>query len=435
MKINYCSIGCKVNQYECEALINKFLKNDFVLGDSYTDNDVFIVNTCSVTNTSEVKSRKAVRKVIKDNPKAVIAVMGCYSQINPEALEKIEGVDLIFGTSNRKEIFDKVLCVLNEKEFNKKNISEIDSFVKYENLEIDHYFNKTRAFIKIQDGCENFCSYCIIPYTRGRIKSRPIQNVIDEVKRLVDTGTKEIVLTGINLGCYGEDLSGESLEGLISKILDVVEGDFRIRISSIEVTKVTNSLINLIKKHSNKICNHLHIPIQSANDRVLSLMNRKYDFDFFQKKIKEIREIIPNINITTDVIVGFPTESQEEYLQTFSRINEILFGEMHIFIFSKRDGTSAALIEDDNDPVIVKSRSNKLIELSSKMALIYREKCVKGIFNVLIEKITDGLCVGHSENYLCIKFKDNNFKVNQIVKVKLTKPLYPVSIGEHYEIQ
>ncbi|MGI6709924.1 MAG: tRNA (N(6)-L-threonylcarbamoyladenosine(37)-C(2))-methylthiotransferase MtaB [Bacilli bacterium] len=434
MKINYSSLGCKVNLYECEALINVFLKNNFVLSESQFNNDVYIVNTCCVTNNSEMKSRKLIRQIIKNNPNAIIVVMGCYSQIKPDEIAKIDNVDLIFGTNNRSKIFEEVQKILVNKQVLKQNISNIKDFNKYELLKIDKFIDRTRAFVKIEDGCENFCSYCIIPYTRGKIKSRCPKEVIEEVRRLTQNGIKEIVLIGINTGCYGDDLGNISLELLIKRIITEIPGEYRLRISSIEITKITDGLINLMKTYPKKICNHLHIPLQSGNERILELMNRKYDFAFFENKIFEIRKNLPNINITTDIIVGFPTETNEEFLDTYNKTIRLKFGEMHVFIFSKRKGTKAALLEYNLNSIEIKQRSKKIIELSKKMALDYRKECKDTVYNVLIEKIIDNKCIGHTENYLLTEFKNNNFKINQIVQIKIKEASYPISKGESYEI-
>ena len=434
MKINYCSIGCKVNLYECEALINIFLKNNFILSESQFNNDVYIINTCSVTNNSEMKSRKVIRQSIKNNPNAVIVVMGCYSQIKPNEIAKIDNVDLIFGTSKRSNIFEEVLKVLEKKKTSKLNVAKIKDFIKYEPLKIEKFVNKTRAFVKIEDGCENFCSYCIIPFTRGKIKSRCPREIIEEVKKLIQNGVKEVVLIGINTGCYGDDLKNISLEILIEKIISEIQGDYRLRISSIEITRITDGLINLIETYPEKICNHLHIPLQSGNDRILELMNRKYSFSFFEDRIAKIRKKIPNINITTDIIVGFPTETNEEFLDTYNKAINLKFGEMHIFIFSKRKNTKAAMIEYTFNSKELKERSKKLIQLSKKMALDYRKESLNNVYNVLIEKIVDGKCIGHTENYLLTEFKNNNFKVNQVVQVKIKGASYPISRGEIYEV-
>ncbi|MDD3382499.1 MAG: tRNA (N(6)-L-threonylcarbamoyladenosine(37)-C(2))-methylthiotransferase MtaB [Bacilli bacterium] len=435
MNINYCSIGCKVNQYECEALINLFLENGFVFNDCQSDNDVFLINTCSVTNTSEMKSRKMIRQIARNNPNAVIVVMGCYSQIKTEEIEKIDEVDLIFGTSNRVAIFQEVKNLLENKKTSRKKVADVKDFIEYENLEIDKFLDKTRAFVKIEDGCENFCSYCIIPYTRGKIKSRNPENVIKEIKKIVQNGVKEIVLTGINIGCYGVDLENFSLETLIERIITEVKGDYRLRISSIEITKITDSLIKLMAIYPQKICKHLHIPLQSGNDRILDLMNRKYNFEFYFNKIINIRKILPDINITTDIIIGFPTETNEEFKDTYDKTALLAFGEIHVFTFSNREGTKASLIESNIPASVLKERSKKLINLSKKMALDYRKKSIGKIYDVLIEKIDGKNCFGHTENYLFVQFKNICFDVNQVVKVVINEATYPISIGEYYEVQ
>lgn len=433
MRVSYYSLGCKVNLYETEAVINQFIDNGFKLLDFNEICDVYIINTCTVTANSDQKSRQMIRKAIKTNPEAIIAVMGCFAEMNSEDVLKIEGVDILIGTSRRHLLFSYVMDF-----FEKKNkivhIDNLQSSQEYEELKVNRFENKTRGFVKIQDGCDNFCSYCRIPYARGRSRSRKKDDVIDEINTLFKTGIKEIVLTGINTGNYGKDLKNYSFSQLLEDIVTNVSNLGRIRISSIEVTEITDDLINTLKKHQTYFCNHFHIPLQSGSNDTLKRMNRKYQTSYYFEKIKKLKEVFPNCNITTDIMVGFNGETHDDFLEEVEFLKKVQFGEMHVFPYSKRPSTKAYLMEDEISTSIKDIRKKELVSLNEVMALNYREKFLNEIVEVIVEKNVNGIAFGHSRNYLQIEFISKTVRENDLVKVKLKQIGYPISKGEIYEI-
>lgn len=436
-KVAYMSLGCKVNLYETMALIDEFVLNGFTLVDFDDYSDVYIINTCTVTQTSDSKSKKMIRQAIKRNEKAIICVMGCFSQLNIEDALGIKGVNIVTGTSNRSLVYQKTIELLENNDYDKvinlhQEFKDINCF---EDLNIYKFYDRTRGFVKIQDGCENYCSYCAIPYARGRFRSRPKESIIKEIDSLSNDGVKEIVLTGINTGAYGLDLDGYSFPELLEDICTNVKNLGRLRISSIEATEVTNELLNVIKKYQDHFCMHLHIPIQSATNEVLKLMNRKYNLDFFKDTIRRVRSYFPLINITTDILTAFDGETNELFKEGFNNINEIQFGETHVFPYSPRKNTVAYKLSIKNkhqfDVNIFekKIRVNELLTLNEKNALIYREKFIGKTVEVLVEKIEGNICFGHSSNYLEVKFEKKNAKINDFVMVRITEAGYPVSRG------
>ncbi len=432
IKIAYCSLGCKVNLYETEAIINKLVDNGATLVDFSNENaDVYIINTCSVTNISDQKSKKMVRQAIKRNPNAIIAVMGCSSQLQFDEYKKIEGINILLGTSNRNEMFNLILENLKEKSFDSIYCNYLDN-KKYEELKVTNFLDRTRGFIKIQDGCNNFCSYCTIPYARGLIKSRDKDNIIDELSKMTANGIKEIVLTGINTGAYGKDLKDYSFSELLDDICNNVKGLGVLRISSIEATEITKELLDVIKKHESHFCMHLHIPLQGGADATLKRMGRKYDLAYYEEKINLIRSYFPLINITTDVLTGFNGETSEDFASSLKFIEKIGFGELHVFPYSPRPMTVAYKYPDRIDKITKKYRVSELIALNERLALNYRNKFKGTIQEVIIEEIKDGYAYGHTSNYIEVVIKDNGLKENDKVKVRITDVGYPKSKGELY---
>lgn len=432
MIVSYYSLGCKVNLYESEAVVNEFIDNGFELGNFNDICDVYIINTCTVTKTSDAKSRKIIRQAIKRNSDAVICVMGCYAQLNPEDIKKLKGVDVIVGTSNRIMLYPLAMEALQ-----KKNphilIEDILKVKDYEELKIKRYNNKTRGFIKIEDGCNNFCTYCAIPYARGPVRSRAHSDVIEEIKLLSSQGMKEIVLTGINTAAYGMDLENYSFAKLLQDIVDNTPNLGRIRISSIEVTEISDELLTIIEENKEKFCHHFHIPLQSGSNKILKKMARKYDLDFYKEKIEKIRRIFPDVNITTDILAGFSGESNEDFNDVRKFVGEMKFGEMHVFPYSKRPGTKAFSYPDEVDELTKKFRVNELLNINEQNALAYREKFLNETLEVVVEKVENNKAFGHSSNYLQIQFETFTAKPNDLVKVKLIKANYPVSIGIEVE--
>ena len=430
MKISYYSLGCKVNLYESEAIINEFIDKGYTLGKFNEPCDVYLINTCSVTEVSDAKSRKIIRQAIKQNSEAIVVVMGCYAQLKPEDIKKIEGVDVLIGTSNRDKVYDLV----NEAINNKKQISCVDNILdvtKYEELKINHFNDKTRGFIKIQDGCDNYCSYCTIPYARGHVRSRNKDDVINELQLLTDSGVKEIVLSGINTGHYGKDLSEYDFSDLLDEICNKVNNLGRLRISSIEMTEITSKLLNVIKKHQKHFCDHFHIPLQGGCDNTLKRMHRKYNTNEYLDKINLIRSYFEDVNITTDVMTGFSGETIEDFNDSLSFIEKVSYGEMHVFPYSRRERTVAYHYDNIVDPIEKKRRVGLLLELNNKKAMEYRNKFLNKELVVLVEREKNGYYYGHTSNYLEVMFKKNNkVLVNEYCNVLITEIDYPICRGE-----
>ena len=411
MNVAIYSLGCKVNIYESEY-VEELLKNHgykIVPFDELAD--IYIINTCSVTNESDRKSRKIINQAKRKNKNAIIVVMGCYSQVKPNDIE----ADIILGNKDKS----KILEYLDEyiKNSNKiKKIYNLRDNNEFETMFISRFDNHTRAFVKIEDGCNAFCSYCIIPYTRGSIRSKKPDDVINEVTSLVNNGYHEIVLTGIHTGKYGIDLKNTNLEELLEKLIKI-PNIYRIRLSSIEINEITDGILNLMK-NSNIIADHLHIPLQSGSNKILKLMNRKYNKEEFIKRIEEIRKIRKNISITTDLIVGFPGETEEDFNETIDTINKVKFTKIHTFPYSKRDGTVASTMKDQVDSEIKKKRVKKILELSNKLELNYYKNNIGATLEGVCEEKKDGTTLIHTSNFIPIII---NEKVpnNKIVKVTL----------------
>lgn len=415
-KIGFITLGCKVNIYESNALKNELEAKGYMVSDISSDCDAFVINTCSVTNQADAKSRKMVRKCQSLNPNAIICVMGCYSQTNDEAKE-LEGIDILIGNGNKK----KAIRLLEEKLNNNNtdkcvDIIDILNHHIYEQLDITT-FDHTRAFVKIEDGCENFCTYCIIPYARGPIRCKEADDVISELNRITCKGYKEVVLAGIHTGKY---LSGNTnLSGLVKRILNEVNGLERLRLSSIEINEIDDEFIELMK--DNKVlADHLHLPLQSGSDLVLEKMERKYDTKFFLDKINKIRKVRPNISITTDVIVGFPFESDDEFNKCKEFIKLINFSKLHVFPYSIRKGTKAAVMPQVND-TIKKNRALELINLSNELEIDYAKRFIGSTLELIVEqKINENEMVGHTSNFLSVilPLDENLISKNILVKVE-----------------
>lgn len=414
MKFAIYTLGCKVNSYESEFMTHLFISKGYQKVDYKENADIYIINTCTVTNTSDNKSRKVINHTRKKHKDSIIVVCGCYVQYKNGNIDNLDDVDIILGNKDKS----KVVELVEEYIKTKKKISNIYDLTKqdFEDMEINKSENHTRAFVKIQDGCNNFCSYCIIPYVRGNVRSKKIENVIEEVKKLVDNGHKEIVLTGIHTGNYGKEL-GYNLTTLLKELRNI-KGLKRIRISSIEITELTDEFLEELKDNL-LIVDHMHIPLQSGNDKILKLMNRKYNTEYFYDKINKIRSIRPNISITTDVIVGFPNETTEDFQKTYDFINKIKFTKLHVFPYSPRVGTKAAIMNGQIDGETKKKRVKKLIELSNKLEEEYYNNFIGKELEVLIERKVDDEYIGHTSNYIELKTKSNEDIVNEIVKIKI----------------
>lgn len=415
--VAFHTLGCKVNTYESNAMLKIFNEADYQEVDFKEVADVYVINTCTVTNTGDSKSRQMIRKAIRKNPQATICVVGCYSQIAPEEIRQIEGVGVVLGTQYRKDIVKYVDEYIKTGQM----VIKVDSVMnlrKFEDLNIDRFKN-TRAFLKIQDGCNNFCTYCIIPYARGRVRSRDKDSVLNQAKRLVANGYVEIVLTGIHTAGYGEDLQGYSFYDLLVDLVKI-EGLKRLRISSIETSQISDEIIDLIGSNE-IIVDHLHVPLQSGCDATLKRMNRKYTTAQYLEKINKIRSYLPNIAFTTDVIVGFPGETDEEFEQTYNFIKKVNYSELHVFPYSPRKNTPAAKMKDQVKDQIKHERTNRLLELSKELNQNFALKQIGKSLKVLFEKREGDYLVGHASDYLKVKVKTDADLIGEIVDIKIDK--------------
>jgi len=415
-KYKIVTLGCKVNSYESEALALMLEERGYLPSPKDGIADVCLINTCSVTSRSDAKSRQRIRHLIRENPGTIMIVMGCYSQLNYQDIARIEGVSIIIGTNHRSSI-PKLIKEYEETNTQIIKVDDSKEFSEYENLSVIKYSDNTRAYVKIQDGCDNYCSYCIIPYTRGRVKSRNKDSVLNEIKSLVKSGYKEIVLTGIHTGGYGLDFDDYSFGDLLKDIVNEVKDLKRLRISSIEVHEITDEIIELMGT-TRVIVDHLHIPLQSGSNNVLRRMNRKYDKDYIIARLKKIRDNFKDIAITTDVIVGFPGESDEEFEETVDTINKIGFDAIHVFPFSSRKGTPASKMSGQVTSKIKKERVNKLLEISKQANYEYANRFIGSEREVLFETVdSKGKLKGHTTNYLIVKVDGDKSLIGQIKNV------------------
>ena len=422
MKFYIYTLGCKVNSYESSVMRDKLINAGYIEGKE-DDSNIYIINTCTVTNTSDNKSLKTIRQVIRNHKDSIVIVTGCMSQVNSNLLDDLN-VSIILGNSGKSNI----VTYIEEYIKTNKPIKVIENIMEkeFEDMCLNN-FNKTRAYVKIEDGCENFCSYCIIPYARGKVRSKKPDIVIDEIKKLVEDGHKEIVLTGIHTGHYGSDIN-YSFSNLL-KDIEKIDGLLRLRISSIEITELNEEFLEVLK-NSKILVDHMHIPLQSGSNTILKLMNRKYDKEYFINKINEIRSIRPNMSITTDLIVGFPGETEELFKETIDTINKIRFSKIHVFPFSLRKGTKAEELENHIDDVTKKNRVKEIILLSKELELEYFNKFINKKVEYLPEIYKDGYVIGHTGNYLLVKSKGNVNNLNEIKEAIIEKVEYPYCVGE-----
>ncbi|TCT27028.1 threonylcarbamoyladenosine tRNA methylthiotransferase MtaB [Melghiribacillus thermohalophilus] len=435
--VAFHTLGCKVNHYETEAIWQFFKENGYERVDFDHHADVYVINTCTVTNTGDKKSRQVIRRAVRKNPEAVVCVTGCYAQTSPDEILEIPGVDVIVGTQDRK----RMLEYIEEHKKTRQPVNGVKNIMKtrvFEEMDVPTFTDRTRASLKIQEGCNNFCTFCIIPWARGLLRSRDPEAVIEQAQKLVDAGYKEIVLTGIHTAGYGEDMKDYNFAMLLQDLDEKVEGLKRIRISSIEASQVTDEVIDILDR-SEKIVRHLHIPLQSGSDSVLKRMRRKYTTEFYKDRIEKIREALPGLAITSDVIVGFPGETEEEFQETFDFIKEIGFSELHVFPYSKRTGTPAARMKDQIDDEVKNERVHKLIELSNQLAKEYASRYEGEVLEVIPEEPykeepDSGLYVGYTDNYLKVKFPANEDMAGKIVRVKITKAGYPYNEGQFVRV-
>lgn len=417
------TLGCKVNTYESSVMATNLKKAGFIEVSKDDCVDIYIINTCTVTNTAGNKSLKMIRQAYRKNNNALLIVVGCLSQVESASVSKLPNVGIILGNKNKSRIADYI------KEYQKTKKQIIDIYdlnkVDFECMKLDNV-NQTRAFVKIQDGCNNFCSYCIIPYTRGDVRSKSRQDVLDEINTLVLSGHREIVLTGIHTGHYGSDLENYDFASLLKEIVQINNLE-RLRISSIEITELDDKVLDIINS-SKVIVDHLHIPLQSGCDKTLSDMNRKYDVNYFMDKVSKIRKIRPNISLTTDVIVGFPGETDSDFEITYNNIKKINFSKIHVFPYSVRKGTKAENMPNQVSEVIKKERVKKLLDLSKQLEINYMRKFIDQAILFIPEVYHGPYLIGHTGNYLLVKAIGKESLLNTDVIGIITEVSYPYCI-------
>ncbi|MEK5079779.1 tRNA (N(6)-L-threonylcarbamoyladenosine(37)-C(2))-methylthiotransferase MtaB [Solibacillus sp. FSL W7-1436] len=431
------TLGCKVNHYETEAIWQLFKEQGYERTEFDHQADVYVINTCTVTNTGDKKSRQVIRRAIRQNPDAVICVTGCYAQTSPAEIMAIPGVDIVVGTQDR----EKMLGYIDQYRNERQPINAVRNIMKnrvYEELDVPAFTDRTRASLKIQEGCNNFCTFCIIPWARGLMRSRDPEEVIRQAQQLVDAGYLEIVLTGIHTGGYGQDFKDYNLAQLLRDLEAQVKGLKRLRISSIEASQLTDEVIEVLQ-NSEIVVNHLHIPIQSGSDTVLKRMRRKYTMEFFAERLEKLKIALPDLAVTSDVIVGFPGETEEEFMETYNFIRDHKFSELHVFPYSQRTGTPAARMDDQVDEEIKNERVHRLIALNDQLAKEYSSRFEGEVLEVIPEeRFKDGgnenLYVGYTTNYLKVIFEGTEEMVGQLVKVKITKAGYPYNEGQFVRV-
>ncbi|WP_256760176.1 tRNA (N(6)-L-threonylcarbamoyladenosine(37)-C(2))-methylthiotransferase MtaB [Cohnella sp. WQ 127256] len=434
--VAFYTLGCKVNFYDTEAIWQLFKNEGYEQVDFEQTADVYLINTCTVTNTGDKKSRQIIRRAVRRNPDAVIAVTGCYAQTSPAEIMAIPGVDLVIGTQDR----EKLMSFITDIQDDRKPVNAVRNIMKtreFEELDVPNFVGHTRAFLKIQEGCNNFCTFCIIPWSRGLSRSRKPESVLEQAHQLVASGYKEIVLTGIHTGGYGDDLENYRLANLLSD-LDKVEGLERIRISSIEASQIDEKVIAILNS-SPKMCRHLHIPLQAGDDEILKRMRRKYTTSEFAEKIRLIQEAMPGVAITTDVIVGFPGETQEQFENGFRFMESMNFAEMHVFPYSKRTGTPAARMEEQVDDEVKNERVHQLIDLSERMQASYARGWVGSILDVIPERDgkalrAPGVIAGYTDNYIQVVFNGDPSLIGKLCRVRITDSGVNECQGELFEV-
>lgn len=425
--MHFVHYGCKVNQYETNAMEQKFIQAGYKIVKFNEKADIYVINTCTVTNMSDKKSRQMIRKAKQLNKYAIVVAVGCYVQTAKEKLENIEELDLILGNNEKKDIVKYV----EEHKNGTKQIKYNDVLhqEEYDEYGFVTHIEQTRAIVKIQDGCDRFCSYCAIPYARGRVRSRKKENIIEEITKLALDGIKEVVITGIHIASYGKDLKEDiTLIDVLEKINEI-DGIKRIRLGSLEPTIITKDFLQRLSK-LDKICHHFHLSLQSGCNETLQRMNRKYTTEEFKNVVEMLRETYEDVMLTTDIIVGFPGETEEEFEKTYNFLSDINFYKMHVFKYSKRNGTKAALMPNQVSPILQEQRSKKLIELSKENQDKYNSEYIGKEVTVLFEEENGEYIKGHTANYLVVNIKGNIAKLhNEIAKVKITSILGEELIG------
>ena len=421
LKVAFHTLGCKVNQHDSAIMAALFQDAGYTIVDDNDKADVYVVNTCTVTHLSDRKSRQMIRRAAGENPDATVVVCGCYAQTAKNELEALDEVDLIIGTNERHRVVEAV------EEFRANHVKtaympDDDELFVYEDLPHERVSGMTRAYVKVQEGCDQFCAYCIIPYARGPLRSRSEEDTIAEINMLVDKGYKEVILTGIHLGAYGRGVKDQTcdLTGLCRRILDETKIE-RLRLGSLEGIEVTDELIDMIATNP-RMAQHLHLPLQSGCDRTLEAMRRPYDSEAFRDMMRSIRQRVPDIAITTDLMVGFPDETEEDFKESLVFCNDIAFANMHIFKYSMRGGTPAAAMTGQIDPQIKERRAKQMADVAQKNKHEYEQRFVGKTLRILVEEQNkEGLWTGHSSNYLFVAFPGEGIQSGDFVDVKLTE--------------
>lgn len=417
MKIAFYTLGCKVNQYETNGMIQEFKAKGYEIVEFNQVADIYVVNTCTVTNMSDRKSRQILRRTKELNSNAIVVAVGCYAQVGRENLEQIPQIDLILGTNQKSKIIEYIEEFLKDKKQN-EIISDVMQDKDFDEFGEVTYTDKTRAVIKVQDGCDRFCTYCIIPYARGRVRSRNPKSIIEEITKIAKNGIKEVVITGIHVASYGKDFKEDfKLIDLLEEI-NKIEGIERIRLGSLEPTLITQEFIDRLKKLG-KICHHFHLSLQSGCNETLQRMNRKYTTEEFKKSVDLLKKAYSDIKLTTDIIVGFPEETEEEFNATYEFLKQINFYKMHIFKYSPRKGTKASIMKGQISPQIKEQRSKKLIQLSNNNGINQNKEYVGKNIKVLFEECEGKYIKGHTSNYIIVKAKGTSKDINKILNVKI----------------
>ncbi len=425
-KIAFITLGCKVNLYDTEAMAELFTEKGYEVVDFEEYADVYLINTCTVTNLGDKKSRQMIRRAKRINPNSVVVATGCYAQVASEEVAKIEGINIVIGTKNRSEIVETVENYVAENGV-VNNVSDIMGEKEFEPLQISRLTNRTRAYIKIQEGCNRYCTYCIIPYARGPIRSRKPEEVIEEVKKLAENGFKEVVLTGIHVASYGLDLGNITLADIIEKVHSV-DGIERIRFSSMEPLAIDDEFVTRMAKLP-KVCDHYHLSLQSGCNRTLKRMNRKYNAEQYAEACERLRNAFPNVAITTDIIVGFPDETEEDFKESLAFAERMKLDKIHTFPYSPKKGTPAAKMKNQISGDIKSQRSKEMIALSDKMNIDFLNNNIGKTVPVLFEDMENGFWQGHTTNYIKVLAKSDENLNNKIVDVKLDK-IHGVEIVE-----
>lgn len=425
-KIAFITLGCKVNLYDTEAMAELFTEKGYEVVDFEEYADVYLINTCTVTNLGDKKSRQMIRRAKRINPNSVVVATGCYAQVASEEVAKIEGINIVIGTKNRSEIVETVENYVAENGV-VNNVSDIMGEKEFEPLQISRLTNRTRAYIKIQEGCNRYCTYCIIPYARGPIRSRKPEEVIEEVKKLAENGFKEVVLTGIHVASYGLDLGNITLADIIEKVHSV-DGIERIRFSSMEPLAIDNEFVARMSKLP-KVCDHYHLSLQSGCNRTLKRMNRKYNAEQYAEACERLRNAFPNVAITTDIIVGFPDETEEDFKESLAFAERMKLDKIHTFPYSPKKGTPAAKMKNQISGDVKSQRSKEMIALSDKTNIDFLNNNIGKTVPVLFEDMENGFWQGHTTNYIKVLAKSDENLNNKIVDVKLDK-IHGVEIVE-----